>query len=63
MNGNNLDRWRDAKLLVDALRHEAPGSTRHDFVLRLRRSFHQFGGLTASMREALRPTLTASSSG
>lgn len=50
---NNIDRLRDAKLIMDALRISEPESARHDFVLRLRRSFHQWGSLTRAMREAL----------
>jgi hypothetical protein len=50
---DDLDRWHDAKLLHDALRRQPPDSTRHDFIQRLRRSFHQWGSLTEAMRAAL----------
>jgi hypothetical protein len=59
---SNITRLRDAKLIVDALRTSEPDTTRHEFVLRLRRSFHEWGSLTSAMREALRPALIASSS-
>jgi hypothetical protein len=52
-SGRNLTRLRDAKLLIDALRHVEHGSTRHEFLLRLRRSFRAWGSLTPAMREAL----------
>jgi hypothetical protein len=60
---DNLNRLRDAKMLADAMRRSAPGTREHDFVSRIRRSFHQWGSLTPAMRHALNPSLiTASSS-
>jgi hypothetical protein len=50
---NNITRMRDAKLLADALNDAEPDTTRHEFVLRLRRSFHTWGSLTPAMRAAL----------
>jgi hypothetical protein len=44
----------DAWLLNRALRQCPPDTTRHEFVLRLRRSFREWGSLTTAMREALR---------
>jgi hypothetical protein len=49
----NIRRMRDAKLLRDALLNVDPGSAREAFLLRLRRSFHQWGSLTCAMREAI----------
>jgi hypothetical protein len=60
---SNIDRkaiMRDAKMIADALDDADPA--RRAFVLRLRRSFHTWGSLTTSMREALRPDIIASSS-
>lgn len=56
---NNITRMRDAKLIRVALKRDP---CRREFILRLRKSFHQFGSLTTAMREALRPTLIAGSS-
>jgi hypothetical protein len=53
-NANRPDRvtvMRDAQLIANALKYA--DADRRDFILRLRRSFHQFGSLTTAMREAL----------
>jgi hypothetical protein len=51
---NRITIMRDAALIAAALeRVEAGSVARHEFILRLRRSFHQFGSLTTAMREAL----------
>jgi hypothetical protein len=50
---DRITTMRDAKLVAGALERAEPGSARHEFILRLRRSFHQFGSLTTAMREAL----------
>ena len=53
-SANRPDRitvMRDAKLIAHALKYA--DADRRDFILRLRRSFHQFGSLTTAMREAL----------
>lgn len=42
---------RDANLIRLALKRSHP--SRHDFILRLRKSFREFGSLTPAMREAL----------
>jgi hypothetical protein len=52
---NHIDRLRDAKLLVDAMRRTRQGTQRHDFLLRMQRSFREWGSLTPAMRESLRP--------
>jgi hypothetical protein len=44
----------DDWLLHRALRHAEPRSSRHEFVLRLQRSFRAWGSLTPAMREALK---------
>ena len=44
----------DATLIADALAGCPPETDRHRFILRLRKSFHQWGSLTPAMREALR---------
>src|SRR5258708_550319 len=43
---DNIDRLRDAVLLVAALRRAEPESARHEFVQRLRRSYREWGSLT-----------------
>jgi hypothetical protein len=53
-NSTKHDRLRDAWLLTRALRQCPPASTRREFLLRLRRSFRQFGSLTPAMREAIK---------
>jgi len=58
----NIDKMRDVRLIIDALAEAYPGSARYDFVLRLRKSFYQWGSLTTAMREALRPDLITGSS-
>jgi hypothetical protein len=59
---DNITRMRDAKMLADALRRSASGTREHEFVLRIRRSFREWGTLTAAMRHALNPGITAISS-
>ena len=53
---DKLDRLRDAKLLVEAIRCVHPTSDRHAFLRRIQRSYRKFGSLTPSMREALTPS-------
>jgi hypothetical protein len=55
---DKLARLRDARLLVAAIQDITPGTTRHDFIRRIQRSYRKFGSLTPAMRE----TLIASSS-
>jgi hypothetical protein len=57
MRDGNLTRLRDAKLLVDAMR-ACDDASRYEFLLRLQRSYRQFGSLTSAMRSSI----TASSS-
>ena len=59
---DNLTRMKDAKLLLDAMRRTCPGTRRHDFLVRLQRSFHEWGELTPVMRDTIRPRLSMPSS-
>jgi hypothetical protein len=49
---NRIDTMKDAALIAKALAR-TPAGPRREFVLRLQRSFRQFGSLTPSMRQAL----------
>jgi hypothetical protein len=53
MSIDRLARIRDAQILLDAFKDTEPGTDRHEFLLRLRRSFREWGSLTCAMRAAL----------
>jgi hypothetical protein len=58
MSIDRLARIRDAQILLDAFKDTEPGTERHEFLMRIRRSFREWGSLTTAMRASL----TASSS-